>query len=487
MLGDATRSQVVLLVGYAARLLLALAVTTVLGRALSPEDFGFFTLIGTALFLAHVVFEAGTGAVATREIARRPEKEASLLEGMMGWRRAWGALLGLAVGVWAALEPDAERRLVLVALAVSLPFLAPQALRAVFGVRQEHGAPELVRTLSHALVLVGGVVSLALGAPGSVLGIWLVVQALVNAAAIHWLALRKLGYRVRAGLRGRGLGPFARMAAVHGLFVLLQAAYFYADVVLVLVLRGDEELGAYAAAFRPINPLLTLAPVLMVPLLPIFSRVAGPDPARLVTHVRNLAAVLLGLGALAAAIGFVLAPELVWLLYGGRYSKAPLDAAPAMQALALALGFALTAAVFQTALLAKGREDVLLRIAAMGLVVNVAGNALAIPRWGFTGAAILTALTNLAVGVASVASLRRVAGPGLAGGAYLGALLPGILAGLVLSRAGGSPGERVALGVAVGAAGAVLLLARPASRHARRELALETDPSIRANPVGSAR
>ena len=473
---SASRSQVVLLTGFGTRLLVALFITSLLGRALGPDTFGYFTLIGTVLFLAHVVFDAGTGSLAMREIARHRERERPLLEGLMAWRRTSGSALGLAVLVWALLEANPQRRIVLLTLAVVLPLMTPGVLMSVFRVRQELEGPELIRFASQGLVLFGIFAFVALGVPGELFALLLVLQALTNAAGIGWLAIKRLGYRMRAGLRGRGLRPFLAMATVHAAVVLVQMAYFYADVFLVLFLRGEQELGAYSAAFRPINPLLMLPGILTAPLLPVLSRVARHDPVRLALHVRGAASLTIGVGALAAAAGAALASDLVRLLYGGRYSTGLLDAGPAMLWLAIALGVVLSTSVFSTALLAKGREDLLLLIALLGLAINVVGNLIVLPIWGFTAAAIVTASTYCAVGAVCIVALLRLAGPVVVARSHALALIPGAIVFAILWNLDGTPLLRVAVGCALGVAGVVLLLALPGARDWRRELALEQLP-----------
>ena len=105
------------------------------------------------------------------------------------------------------------------------------------------------------------------------------------------MAERLLGYHPRPGFRGRALKAFVGPALIFGFASLVYAIYFNCDVFFVLALRGRDELGAYAAAFRPINPLLLLPWLLMVPMIPVLTatvaqrsrRFCAPGPQR----VRN--------------------------------------------------------------------------------------------------------------------------------------------------------------------------------------------------------
>jgi O-antigen/teichoic acid export membrane protein len=65
-------------------------------------------------------------------------------------------------------------------------------------------------------------------------------------------------------------------------------------------------------------------------------------------------------------------------------------------------------AVFLTALLAAGHARAALGVAVLALAVNLAGNALLVPRYGAEGAALMTLLTESTVTFASLFALRSL-------------------------------------------------------------------------------
>jgi O-antigen/teichoic acid export membrane protein len=70
-----------------------------------------------------------------------------------------------------------------------------------------------------------------------------------------------------------------------------------------------------------------------------------------------------------------------------------------------------------TALVATGRTGSVLRVAAAGLVVNLVGNALLVPRLGIDGAAIATLATEGGVVLGALVALSRAGVRGLGGAA----------------------------------------------------------------------
>ena len=457
--------------GYGVRLLLAFAITAVVGRAIDPDAFGFFTLVGTIFLLAHYLFDLGTGAVVVREIARRPDRERGLLEAMMGWRRLCGSALAAPLLVWALLQTDPQRRIVLLVCAVALPLMASGALTPLFVVRQRQGALEVSRVLGQAFVLLGGAAFWTAGVAGPFYGLLVVARASLNVISVRLLAIRRLGYRPRAGLRNRGLPAFLRVAVITSAAMLVQAAYFHVDVFLVLALRGEAELGAYSAAFRPVSPLLMLPGLFMFPMLPGLSAVARSDRPSYSAQIGGAAALLLGVGALAAALLALLAPDALRVLYGDRYLGGDLDATAALRWMALALGVAFGGAAFNTALLAHGRERLLLQVSLLGLAVNVVGNLVLLPAYGFGAAAFTTALTGLVVACASFLGVRGSCEPRTFGLGMWVAAAPGALVAALLWQLEGSHWLRIACAAVLGAGALGVLYALPGTRRFRRALA----------------
>lgn len=459
------RSQAILLVSTAARFGLALGITAVVGRCLSEADFGFYTLAGTLYFLAHILMDLGSGSVAMREIVRTPEREKALLETLVGARAVAGAVLGAVVLAWALTEDSAGRKIALAAVALSFPLLAPGALVAALQVRQAQGAPAVVGVAAQAGVLAGASLLAFAGAPGSVFVGLVIVREVTNAWALRRIAARRLGWSAKPRLGGPGLGPFFRAALVQGAAVLLHAAYFHVDVFLVRAILGESALGAYAAAYRPVTPLLSFPGVLMLPVLPVIAAAAGASAAAAVPDTfRRATRALAGVGALGGVAGAVLAPDLLSLLYGGRFQSGPTDAVPAFRWMSAAFACVFAAAPYTTCLVARGRERTLVVLAALALALNLAGNLVLLPRMGIEAAAIVTAATEFLVLVLAAGAVGRDLGWSLPLGALRAAALGGISA-ILLWFVPGPHAVRAGAGIAVGLAGAAWFLGagRPGS------------------------
>lgn len=480
--GSVTASQGILLGAFVVRMGLALGITTLLGRSLSPAHFGFYALVATFFFLAHVLLDLGTGSVAVREIAKEPVRERPVLEGLVGWRRLVGLVLGAAVCGYACTEPDLGRRAVLFGVGGLFMLMAPGALSVVFHIRQAQRGPALVGIFTQALVLGGVALFGVLGMPGASFAWLILMREGLNVALVSRLAVRALGYTPRPGLRDRGLRPFLAMALVQGLAVLAQTAYFHVDVLIVRALRGEAELGAYAAAFRPVNILLMLPSLLLTPVLPVLARRVGEGPDAFARDVRGATVLFGGIGAAAAALGAVLAPDLLTVLYGDTYAAGDLSAVDALRWMCAALFVVFLGAPVVVGLLAAGRERDLLRVSLWGLAVNVVANAILVPRFGFTAAALTTLLTEGVVVASCVFRFRQATGALPLDVGELLIPLPAIAVAALVNTVDAGALTRVLLGGLGGAVLLVALLAHPRARRWRAQLHPDPEASPGEEP-----
>jgi O-antigen/teichoic acid export membrane protein len=199
--------------------------------------------------------------------------------------------------------------------------------------------------------------------------------------------------------------PLARMMALAlppALIGLLQQAYFWADNAFVRAWAGEAELGRYNAAVRVFQWLCFFAAFATTSALPWLARAheegaLGPAVARLAQPLFTLACAAAGL--LLPWSGAVLA-----FAFGSGFETA----APSLRWLLAALVMVFPGAAFLTALLAAGRARAALGVTALALAVNLAGNALLVPRSGAEGAALMTLLTESTVALASLFALRSL-------------------------------------------------------------------------------
>ena len=223
-------AQATLLLGAVAQLGLSLLITIYLARVLSPAAFGFFSLVGTTFILARKILDPGFSDVAARDIARQPQRERPILEGLMAYRRVAGIAVAIAVCGFAFTQSDVVERNVLLAAAVVLLLTEPAALAPVFQLRQAQGGPALLNVVGGLLVLGGSALFRRVGIAGAAFGCLLIAREAVTLLFTKLLGERLLGYRPTPGFRGRALKAFLAPALIFGVASAVYAIYFNCDV-----------------------------------------------------------------------------------------------------------------------------------------------------------------------------------------------------------------------------------------------------------------
>ena len=386
------RSQRYLLLAQLARLALFLAATHYLGTRLTPAEFGFFALVSGLFAVAVEVLDAGTSATVARQIAQDPATERAQLAILLGWRR-WVALGVASVCLASAAlvaAPDWQRW-VLVVAAGGLYLLHLNAYQLVFQVRQRFGRPLLLGVLLQALFLLACIA--ALRTLGAVLVPLLVVaREAAQVLGTRVLALRELGPPLRAVSSRRDFQTLWRVTWQFGLCALLYKLIFHAGSFSLYWQAPPEALGSYSAALRIFLPVLEVSWLLVTPLIISMSAAGAADLQRQLGAALSLH---LGAAVLFCVSGLALAPVLLELLYGERYSAGALSAVIPFRWLCVTFASAMVTPVLVVAALATRREAELLGTSLAALALNLALNLWAVPAWGASGAAIACCVTEV--------------------------------------------------------------------------------------------
>lgn len=194
--------------------------------------------------------------------------------------------------------------------------------------------------------------------------------------------------------------PFLAASIPIGAAAVCQQLYFHVDNVFVRALEGDETVGHYNVAVRIMGLSFMGAVFAATAALPWLAR-AHRD-GRLLRAAGSLA---LASGALGALVTATLFPLRAFVL--GWFGEGFVEAEVALGWL-LAAGFAVhLGAPLLTAVVARGAGRTVLVVSGVGLAINLAGNALLVPRIGMDGAAAATLATEAWVAAAALVALLR--------------------------------------------------------------------------------
>jgi len=389
----------------AANVGLMFAVTVLLARVLGPGGYGLYAFAFAVATLLTVLAQEGMLQLTVRETAKAfNSQDWPLLKGLWIWSTrnvvlVAGALVGVvAASLWLAQPWIQGPRVVTLATALSLvPLLALTRVwdAAVRGLgRVVIGQlPDLVLRPAALIALVAVWVSAgsssAISAP-TAMGLHAAATGVALAVGA-WLLWRSAPSGInRAGADWRAVPDWRRAAFPLVLIGGLQMINTQADILMLGLLRSDEEVGIY----RVVVQMATLVVFGLYAINQIvqhhFARLYQEgDLRRMQALATRTAQTVTGFALIPVILFIALGGPLLGILFGEEYKPgaAPLGI--------LAVGQLLNAAMGSVVMILNmtGHERDTVGAVGAGAAANIALNLVLIPPYGAMGAAIATATT----------------------------------------------------------------------------------------------
>jgi len=381
-----------------------LAWTVMAARQLSQADFGAFFFALTLGLLLSAVAAWGFTSVMVQEASADLTRLAALYTRAVAWQALIAVPLFVVAQLIAALvRPEGTRiALGLVLSAVLLDMLS-DTNRAASSAAQNQGGT--AKALVFQRIVTVALIGAALLADTGLVGVCTAFfAASVVGCVVHFLATRSLGVSFDRSSLGRlPMMAFLQQTPVIGLTALVHMALFRLDAVLLAALKGDQAVGAYAAAYRLLETVLFVAFALRSAIFPVMSATEKPGLFRrgVETGLASLAAVYLPFGVIC----LVEARPIMTLLYGDTYATESTNVLRWLAFAPLVYGFAFLG---NAALQSRRRFRPILVAAVVATVVNMGLNLALIPRFGATAAAFTTTVSYLLESVIVAVALRRL-------------------------------------------------------------------------------
>jgi O-antigen/teichoic acid export membrane protein len=428
--------------------------TLILIRVLSRTGFGQYSLVFGVLGMLEIVTQSLAPRVALRGLTDSADPEV-FFGGYVMLRSALGVLAyGVAMGfVVVAGYPPVVVRTTAVAGLVLVNVIS-DSYWLVLTIRQELYRLAIAQLLGQLVQLALTVGLALLGASVTVFTLPVVAGEVVVLAYILRCGRAMIRPRYRLQLRSWKplLWASVPVAVGEGLVILYQNV----DSILLSKLQGFQAVAIYNVGSK----FTILADVF--PMAVSFATAgvlakAWPELAEtFYATVRNMFLALTMAAGLVIVEFSVFAPQAIALLYGNRYAVA----ATAARLVVAGACVAFLSIVATAALAAQGRNSSYVIAGAAGLVLNVGLNLVLIPWLSYTGAGIVTLVSEAAVtacqaGVLLAQAHRRVMPWRPLGGCVVGA---GVAAAVAVGTARLLPWPAAAALAGVAYLGALHLL-----------------------------
>ena len=354
---------------------------SLLGKALSNEDFGRLRWWGTTAMLGALVFgewlNKGNAYAAGKGAARGKLAGNTLVYALILGIALTGGVLTAGAGAY---FPPAEAQYWLLLAGLIALLVLQKAFDSIFLGQDRLKPYSLLPVLFICCYLGGNLLVLKKweGGLDGVLVVWVASTGLITLAGLGLLR------------RGQGLGvdrqlwrQLREVGGRGGVSVILVYLLFRSDQYLVAHLIGDAALGVYSVAVTFAEMMQRLPNVAGAVLLPRVIRGQGGEGELSLRVARNIL-----LFSLLCALGLAAAGKVLIALFFPKYPEAYLPLLWMLPGLVIS-GFG---SVFNTRLAGQGYPPITLWAPALALALNIALNLALIPTLGLKGAALSTSL-----------------------------------------------------------------------------------------------
>ncbi len=371
--------------------LLQFVIGMLCARYLGPKDYGIINYAAAIIGIVTPIAQLGLTSTLVQEFIDNPEHEGKTLGTALVMDLASSTVcLGMvSLFVWVANYGEAKTIVVCVLYSISLMFKALELLQYWFQYKLLSKFPSVVMVISYLIV--------------SIYRIFL----LITARSIYWFALvhaldfaiigisllflfykkseQKLSFSFELVKRLFNKSKFYILSS------MMVTIFQYIDQIMLKNIIGDEENGYYTAAITSASVLQFAYVAIVDSMRPVILEAKKNNSPNYEMNISRLYCITIYM-ALIQGIGFTLFAKLiVWILYGAEY----MVAVKVLQTLVWYLAFSYMGVVRNIWILAEGKYKMLWKINLAGAVLNVAINALLIPKFGAVGAALASLLTQI--------------------------------------------------------------------------------------------
>jgi O-antigen/teichoic acid export membrane protein len=390
----ATRGGALRVASYIVGALVSTISAALLFRHLGVAETGRYVTALSLVAIVGALSDLGLTAVGVREIATRSESERGpLMRDLLGLRITLTLIGGIAMIAiaWRAYSPTLAAGVALAVVGLllqatqdnfAIPLLVGLRLGWVSAI--ELSRQILTTILTVLLVLLGATLVPFLG-----------ISIPVGVAALAATVVLVRGTRaLTPTFSWRRWQKFMSKMLPYSAAIAASTLYFRISILLVSALASATQLGYFSASFRVIE-VLTLVPGLLAgAALPIFSRAAHEDHDRLGYALGRVFEVSVVVGAWVAVSIAVGAPLAIAIIGGPSFAAA----APVLAFQGVGLGAMFVGLVWANGLLSLGMYRQIMLVSIGALILNAVLVTLLVLADGARGAAIGTAIAEIANG-----------------------------------------------------------------------------------------
>lgn len=358
-------------------------------RVFGPENLGRLSLVQAASAIFVFLATLGLDHFIVRDFSlNRKDGE---LKGSILFAQSIGWLLYvISLAIFFAFRGTLVDEVFLItSVAVSTYFLRVLFFKLYLQAINDAYALAVAAVISRAVALLFLILGSVLDWGYDLMVFYLPLQAIIQAGILFYSYRRTEGGRAKSTISGQRL----RSMLLEALPVMLSGALYFgysqADILVLSHFMNTRDVGIYSAAMRLVPQAAFLGHVTAITFYGSLSETFQMDRAEFLRRAVKVARIQYALAAVLSTSVALLAPLVIWSLYGHKYAGSAEILAIGVWAWLFMLPACLFSRLLILARLAKYELIKAIVVTPLSLGLNI----LLIPRYGMTAGALVSVLT----------------------------------------------------------------------------------------------
>ena len=369
-----------------------LILTIIIARYLGDSGFGIYSFIITMMMLFQVLADFGLDTMTIRDISKDTGNASSLLSNILLLKICLSLInfLFMVFAIGLMHKPPAIVYGTYIAGLSVIFFSLANTFSSVFNAYEKMYVKSFILVVAKALTLILTVLAVVLKKDFIALIIIILVSEMFRTSlsvAIYSKYFGRVNLRIDPTLCKKlffAALPFA-------LISLVSLIYFKIDIIMLSLMKNDQVVGWYSAAYALLAALLFISDAYNLSIFPVLSRYAVSAKDLLAFGWERSVKYLLMISVPIATGTTVLADKIIVLFYKSGYSPA----VPALKVLIWTLPWIFINSINVKVFYATDKQKGLTRVVIFSTFLNIALNFSLIPAFSYMGASVATLVSEI--------------------------------------------------------------------------------------------
>ena len=382
-----------LFMGEASGRLLKIALIIYATRKLGAEGWGVFSYVISIASLSMIFSDIGISSIITREAAQEKEDYKKFISATLVLK---SIILIISIIFVIFLSPYIsnikEANILFPIIGIVLFFDSIRDIGiAINRVFEKMEREMVMKVLMNLIILVLGVflikinpfpVSMAIAyAIGSIFGFIIII-----------IMIRKNIWKLITKTDINSIKQVIKTTIPFAIVTLLGTIMSNTDIYMLGIWKSPTDIGIYSAAQRFYQFIIIIPSMIGSATLPLMSRLANKDNVKFKFILEKIISIFMIIGIPIALGGFILADQIIPLMFGLEYT----DAIPVLKIFMIMLLVSFPLILLSNTIFVYNEQKKLARSYILGVLTNIVLNFLLIQKFGAIGAAV-TSLISTAV------------------------------------------------------------------------------------------